>query len=203
MKRSIQVIAMVLFVAGVSGIALAETSESVCSKKFVGRSLSIPPCRSVTQEHSNVQRSGSANGLGAIGDLLMSVGLVAMVVGALLMFSSKLFMRKAVAPVGGLGKIVSSQLSLMQMAGLAIARLACVENPTVEQVEASKLDGYKKLKMMTGRDFGRDVEDWFEFLTTHAGKYKFTYPEGYAIMRNFLEECGYNLPWNEDIEMAS
>jgi len=129
-----------------------------------------------------------------------------MVGGAILMLTAKLSMKKArtvTLTVGGAGKVVFAQLYLMHLAGLVLNwRCGRVEDPTEEQITANRRKGYKALKNVTKEDFGLDAERWFEFFTTHSDKYRFTYPEGYAIMRGFLEERGHNLPWNEDIEPA-
>jgi hypothetical protein len=163
-------ILFVLFLAGVPTIALAAG----------------PP---------NAEPSFSG-ALAAISDWLKTAGLIGMVVGGLMWIVGRTYIKKVVN-VKGLGKVVPAQLGLMKLAGLAANFMERIENPTDEEIARHKLEGYKYLRRMTRQDFGTDVEKWFGYLTANAEKFRFTFPEGYAIMRSFLGECGYNLPWNE------
>ncbi len=142
--------------------------------------------------------SSFTSGVRTFGDVLIYVGLAAVIIGFVFMMVAKHLMSK-VFTVEGVGKVVATQLNLMKLAGLAADFARVVENPSQEDIDKSKLQAYKYLKAMTRQDFGMSVESWFEHLTASAEKFRFTYPEGYVVMRRFLEESGYNLAWNEGI----
>jgi hypothetical protein len=99
--------------------------------------------------------------------------------------------------IRGVGKPVPSQLYLMQLTGLVVEGFAKVHNPSEAQVTRSKEEGHRKLCRMTGRDFGYDVERWYEYLI--LSDYGMTYHGGYGAMRRFLKKAGYQAPFKKEV----
>jgi hypothetical protein len=99
--------------------------------------------------------------------------------------------------IRGVGKPVPSQLHLMQLAGLVVDGFDRVNEPTPEQIQASKRDGHRVLSRMTGQDFGDDVQRWYEYLIVND--FGLTHPYGYGAMRRFLKRQGFAAPYKKEV----
>ena len=145
MKRSMRVVSVVLLVAGVSGIANAEVKEDVYSNKFVRLSFLVPQGQSLRREHSNVERSGLADGTFSLGDLLKRIGLIGVVVGAILVFITRKYRK---TPSG-------------QLSGHAIARVVRHLNVKAHSIRGSLANGnwvYQKWLKLIEDNFDDELE---------------------------------------------
>ena len=109
----------------------------------------------------------------------------------------KLHERAFIVTIRGVGKPVQSQLHLMELAGLVVEGRARVQDPTEQQVHQSIEAGHSSLCRMTGKDFGTDVEAWYEYLIVHD--YGLTHPYGYGALRRFLISRGYSAPFKKEV----
>lgn len=96
--------------------------------------------------------------------------------------------------IRGLGKPVPSQMFLLQLAGLVIEGRSVNHEPSDEQIEFARNQGYRRLKRLTGEDFGYSVEKWFHFFWNKAAEYGFFHPYGHRTLLSILERRGYKIP---------
>lgn len=99
----------------------------------------------------------------------------------------------------GLGRIVPSQVTLLELAGLVVSGRGVVHDPTDAQIAESRDRAYACLRKMTGQDFGYDVVAWFRWLVVQEDDRGITHPYGYHTMRGKLKERGITLPFKKDV----
>jgi hypothetical protein len=95
-----------------------------------------------------------------------------------------------------LGKLYPAQVFLLKLAGYVLRRDGLMDNPSPDEVAASRRGGLEGLRKITGEDFGDDILAWHAFLMKH-GKYGLQSIPGFKIVVELLQARGFPITSSE------